>query len=239
MGWTIKGGVNIYSAFEAGFNSGQVCSGGSCPGGLDILSAEAALRYSCPGNILTHPEALLDSCSGHAVPYHLHRDAQCDYDTTKISTHSPLLAIMVSGQGLYGKYEGTQGIPTDLDDCNGHWGPVPASLYNPAQSYVYHYHTTDRFPFTVGCFGPLDERNTCTTLTAAQCASTVAASAIPTYTDGITTTLSYKMYCPCRSSNPAAIQTITSVANQTNASTSSYSSNIFLVLVTWYFIIKV
>ncbi len=41
-------------------------------------------------------------------------------------SHSSLLAVMLDGRGLYGKWEGSGSLPTDLDACGGHYGPVPA-----------------------------------------------------------------------------------------------------------------
>jgi len=50
---TISGGVNIYSAFEAGFNDCEVnaaqyvCNGASCDAGMDVGTCEAHLEHSC------------------------------------------------------------------------------------------------------------------------------------------------------------------------------------------------
>ncbi|KAH8067062.1 hypothetical protein JL720_12574 [Aureococcus anophagefferens] len=51
-GMTLSGGVNIYSAFEAGFNDcddGQpcACTGAECEGGVDVHTCEAHLEYAC------------------------------------------------------------------------------------------------------------------------------------------------------------------------------------------------
>jgi hypothetical protein len=53
----------------------------------------------------------------------------------------------------------TNTLPTDLDACNGHYGPVPARTIGgvtyPAATNVYHYHATAEAPYTNGCFGPV------------------------------------------------------------------------------------
>lgn len=42
-----SGGMNIYGPFEAGFTSGQVCTGGDCSAGVDVPLCEAELKYEC------------------------------------------------------------------------------------------------------------------------------------------------------------------------------------------------
>jgi hypothetical protein len=55
-----------------------------------------------------------------------------------------------------GKYETGTTAPADLDPCNGHVGDVPAdSEYGLTAGAVYHYHMTEHFPHTIGCFGPV------------------------------------------------------------------------------------
>ena len=57
---------------------------------------------------------------------------------------------------MYGKYESGTSAPTDLDACNGHTGPVPDDAeYSLTAGTVYHYHMTDAFPHTLGCYGPV------------------------------------------------------------------------------------
>jgi hypothetical protein len=57
-----------------------------------------------------------------------------------------------------GKYEIGLTAPADLDVCNGHTGAVPAdSDYELTSGTVYHYHMTDAFPHTIGCYGPVED----------------------------------------------------------------------------------
>jgi hypothetical protein len=67
-----------------------------------------------------------DACGGHAAPYHFHTKLACEYQESESAQHSPLVAAMLDGVGLYGKWEGGGAAPV-LDACNGHTGPVPAN----------------------------------------------------------------------------------------------------------------
>lgn len=71
----------------------------------------------------------------------------CEYNSSSAAGHSTLVSIMLDGRGTYGLYEAAGGVePTDLDACGGHYGPVPATVYEgvtyPAAANVYHYHWT-------------------------------------------------------------------------------------------------
>jgi len=160
-------GVNIYGPEEAGFGFGSnpsPCSDGSgtCYAGVDVPTCEASLEITCDaeGNAskIVH-SLMLDTCGGHATPYHYHNDLACDYDHT-VADHSPLIGIALDGYGIYGLYESydadtsTQVKPDDLDTCNGHAKAVPANTtYGVDGASVYHYHTTSWAPYTIGCFG--------------------------------------------------------------------------------------
>jgi hypothetical protein len=59
---------------------------------------------------------------------------------------------MLDGRGAYGLYESAGNtVPTDLDACGGHTGPVPAVTYDgvtyPAAASVYHYHWSSNPPY--------------------------------------------------------------------------------------------
>lgn len=71
----------------------------------------------------------------------------CEYASSSTTGHSPLVSVMLDGRGAYGLYEAAGGVkPTDLDACGGHFGPVPATVFEnvtyPAAANVYHYHWT-------------------------------------------------------------------------------------------------
>ncbi len=66
------------------------------------------------------------TCTGHATPYHIHNDPACDYNKTAVG-HSALVGVAMDGYGIYGKYETTGTVPTDLDglinDCSNIYPP--------------------------------------------------------------------------------------------------------------------
>jgi len=160
-----------------GSRSGNGIGGshGYCAGGIDVKTCEEGLLASCgPEETLT--ELFLDDCGGHANPYHYHADLSCSYGEwhspsdqafgeSVVEGHAPLLGFGNDGFGIYGLYEAGSIAPTNLDACNGHFGVVPIddeievdrSEADDTQQLVYHYHTTELPPFTIGCYGPLPE----------------------------------------------------------------------------------
>eukprot|EP00756_Hemistasia_phaeocysticola_P065461 Hpha_TRINITY_DN8569_c0_g1::TRINITY_DN8569_c0_g1_i1::g.146629::m.146629 len=160
-------GVHIYGPLEAGFGSaGQPapCTNGQtgeCAPGIDVPTCEKMLEHAC-GKANVEYGLMLDTCGGHAMPYHYHLDLKCDYDHTAAG-HSPLIGIALDGRGIYGLYEVNQNRPTNLDTCNGHTADTPAfpgtggsRVSTGASTNVYHYHVSSTPPYTVGCFGPAD-----------------------------------------------------------------------------------
>ena len=61
--------TNVYGPMEAGLTSQQwECLGDDkISGGVDTMTAEAQVEYKCGGDI---GGTVLDSCGGHARPYH-------------------------------------------------------------------------------------------------------------------------------------------------------------------------
>ena len=163
-GMTLSGGVNIYSAFEAGFNDcadGMPCAcyGAECAGGVDVRTCEAHLEHACSTSVTY--EMFMDTCGGHADPYHIHTDPICNYGSSD-SGHSTAVGVMLDGRVVYGVMESEASRPCDLDSCLGHVGPVPANdAYGIAEGdAIYHYHTSDSeaFPgtWTPACYGSPD-----------------------------------------------------------------------------------
>ncbi|GMH62172.1 hypothetical protein TL16_g03422 [Triparma laevis f. inornata] len=203
---TISGGVNIYSAFEAGFNDCAIdgmpcaCDGASCPAGMDVGACEAHLHHSCTSDVSVG--MFMDTCGGHADPYHIHTDPVCNYDTDSATGHSTLLGVSLDGYGIYGKFETADQRPCNLDVCHGHVGSVPASsTYGVTSSSVYHYHVSDydSYPFTwtLGCYGnpttPVDLA-TCESLYD-DCGSSGSTATI--YTDKHPEGMGVRLWCPC------------------------------------------
>jgi len=156
-------GVNIYGPEEAGFGGRGFpapCTDGSgeCPSGMDVPTCEDSLQLQCGGSSKVQHSLMLDTCGGHAMPYHYHQDSACDYDHT-LPDHSPLIGFALDGYGIYGLYESNPEKPDGLDTCNGHVGEVPNSTAFGVSSgsVVYHYHVTSWAPYTIGCYGSPDE----------------------------------------------------------------------------------
>jgi hypothetical protein len=151
-------GVNIYGPEEAGFGQQGTpapCTDGSgeCPAGMDVPTCEDSLDVTCGSSSKVQHSLMLDTCGGHAMPYHYHQDNACDYDHQQAG-HSPLIGFALDGYGIYGLYESNPSKPEDLDACNGHVGLVPANAsYGVPNVSVYHYHVTSSPPYTLGCFG--------------------------------------------------------------------------------------
>jgi hypothetical protein len=187
-------GVQVATAMEAGFTTGQVCSASSCTGGVDLPLCQKHLEYECGSSTIDYTK-LLDDCGGHASPYHFHKELACDYNKSLIGPHSQLVAIALDGRGIYGYWEANGTAPTDLDACNGHYGPVPAydgsdGNFSSA-TYVYHYHLSADAPYTLGCFGPVNNLTQCKSLYSSYCGSG--------YTNVTTSigTFQYDTWCPC------------------------------------------
>ncbi|KAI9022120.1 hypothetical protein DFJ74DRAFT_111807 [Hyaloraphidium curvatum] len=195
VGYTLYG-VSIYGPFEAGFQAGFVCDKGTCEGGVDVPACRSKMARDCGGTSALKDYLLADGCGFHATPYHAHADLPCDYDISAAGSHSPLVGYSLDGRGIYGRWESSGKLPTDLDACGGHYGPVPAitvgNVTYPAASKVYHYHLSPHPPYTLGCFGPV--------ASLAQCKSLY-----PTCGTGYTTMctmngkIEYDTDCPCYS----------------------------------------
>ena len=110
-----------------------------------------------------------------------------------------------TAQLLYGKYEqfaNNQQLPV-LDACNGHFGRTPES----PNVDVYHYHTTDAAPFTIGCYGPNTDQSLVTTqqcrdlYSDCQEANDAETNNIEIITvtgeNGQEKQIPYQMWCPC------------------------------------------
>jgi len=97
---------------------------------------------------------VFDLCEGHPQRrglYHYHHASPC-FEQGLDDRHSPLVGYALDGFGIYG-LRGEAGVlltNDDLDDCHGHIGLAPdAEVGNDP---VYHYHLTEAFPYTLGCF---------------------------------------------------------------------------------------
>eukprot|EP01065_Artemidia_motanka_P046857 TRINITY_DN7193_c0_g3_i1.p1 TRINITY_DN7193_c0_g3~~TRINITY_DN7193_c0_g3_i1.p1 ORF type:complete len:240 (+),score=69.48 TRINITY_DN7193_c0_g3_i1:485-1204(+) len=188
---------------EAGFGSGsqpQPCENGrtgTCSGGLDVPTCEKSLGHQC-GSANVKYGLMLDTCGGHAMPYHYHKDLACDYNSGAAG-HSPLIGIALDGYGIYGLNEATGTRPSNLDLCNGHTAGTPAtssSGITTPSAVVYHYHVSALAPYTLGCYGPVSTVSACEALysTCNTGFETVTTAAVPAG-------YCYDLDCPCYDSN--------------------------------------
>ena len=96
-----------------------------------------------------------DRCSGHpqqAGQYHYHNMSPCAHDSrSQPGSHSDLIGYALDGFGVFGLFGegGRQMVNADLDACHGHTHTV---LWDGELRDLYHYHATDEYPYTIGCF---------------------------------------------------------------------------------------
>ena len=181
--------VNIYGPMEAGFTSAtpsMSCLGNNVvPGGIDTNTAEHIVDFLCGGAEIQ----VLDSCGGHAVPYHYHERMSCLYTSDPVSGHSTRIGTAGDGNGIYGKHIDGGIEPTDLDACGGRFGVTPDSN----GEVVYYYPISALAPFSLGCYGPATVEQ-CRAMYPAKCgANTATIETITTkYGSG-----QYALDCPC------------------------------------------
>lgn len=108
------------------------------------------------GNFDVNGVLFVDGCSGHPTPmglYHYHGVPYCITDVLdEEGKHSFIIGIVFDGFGVYGPQGADGDAPTDLDECNGHFGPTPDSPEG-----IYHYHLTETDPYSLRCYhGEID-----------------------------------------------------------------------------------
>eukprot|EP00755_Sulcionema_specki_P035290 Sspe_Gene.104612::Locus_81227_Transcript_4_5_Confidence_0.583_Length_1223::g.104612::m.104612 len=133
-------------------NSYQVI--GAHLNGVQIKGPAEANGYNVDTSLIPLP------CGGHVTPpvgpgpvYHYHKPADC-LNISVAGEHGPLIGYASDGFGIYG-FGDVNGASV-LDECNGHFGPLPDG------SVAYHYHAVDHYniagsphvPYHMGCQGP-------------------------------------------------------------------------------------
>ncbi|WP_338674287.1 YHYH protein [Streptomyces sp. SCSIO 30461] len=130
----------------------------SCvPGGMIGFTLTGAALYNAldaQGRDAAAHE-IQDSCDGHPEKngqYHYHSLTDCIDDSSGDGGgHSDLFGFALDGFGIYGPKDSDGDALTnaDLDACHGHTGPVEV---DGRTKTVYHYHFTEEYPYTLGCF---------------------------------------------------------------------------------------
>jgi len=185
--------LNIFGPMENGFSADQPgarCLGNTVvPGGIDTNLAEHMMDYVCTDETFT----ILDTCGGHAVPYHYHERMSCLYNSDHLSGHSTRIGTAGDGNGIYGMYIDGGVEPSDLDYCGGRFGVTPDSI----GLEVYYYPITAAAPFSVGCYGPVETQDECFALYPSTCLDSGGVEEVTTeYGSGL-----YQLDCPCYDAN--------------------------------------
>lgn len=138
--------------------SPEIAARPSCtPMGMIGVALSGAAIYNAldgPGRDAVAHE-IQDRCNGHpqrSGQYHYHGPSDCMIEAgAGPNGHSGLVGYALDGFGIYGlKGEGGAVVHNaDLDACHGHVGAV---FWDGGIRQIYHYHLTDEYPYTIGCF---------------------------------------------------------------------------------------
>lgn len=136
----------------------QVASSDSCVpmGMIGFALSGAAIYNALDGEGRDAPaHEIQDDCNGHperSGQYHYHSYSDCFVDTRSgPGGSSDLLGYALDGFGIYGPYgeDGKLLTNADLDECHGRTSEV---MWNGELTEIYHYHFTEEYPYTIGCF---------------------------------------------------------------------------------------
>ncbi len=122
---------------------GMTLTGVGIFNGLDGMGRDAAAHE------------IQDHCNGHPErrgQYHYHSWSNCIPDASgDKGEHSDLVGYMLDGFGIYGPIgeKGERLENKDLDVCHGH---THAINWDGNMVVMYHYHFTDEYPYSIGCF---------------------------------------------------------------------------------------
>ncbi|MEX3011673.1 YHYH protein [Hoeflea sp. TYP-13] len=96
-----------------------------------------------------------DKCGGHpqqSGQYHYHNMTPCVDDTrSQPGGHSDQVGFALDGFGVFGKFgeKGKKLKNADLDACHGHSHTIE---WDGEKRKLYHYHMTDEYPYSIGCY---------------------------------------------------------------------------------------
>ncbi|MEO5729393.1 MAG: YHYH protein [Byssovorax sp.] len=113
------------------------------------IAPDASLEIHDPISALP-----LDECWGHPynTQYHYHAYSwKCFPNQGTSGQHSPLFGYAIDGFGVYGPRGENGELVTndDLDECHGHTHEIE---WDGVKKSMYHYHTNNQFPYTIGCY---------------------------------------------------------------------------------------
>lgn len=136
----------------------QIAISASCvPMGMIGVALTGAAIFNAldgPGRDAVAHE-IQDRCSGHperSGQYHYHGPSSCMIEIGKGSDgHSGLVGYALDGFGIFGGSgaNGKHMSNANLDACHGHTETV---VWDGQSKRMYHYHLTDEYPYTLGCF---------------------------------------------------------------------------------------
>jgi hypothetical protein len=109
--------------------------------GLDAMGRDAAAHE------------VLDVCEGHPQQkgmYHYHSESECLTSGFYEGADSTVIGYALDGFGIFsGNEYGETVTNEDLDACHGHTHTIP---WDGELRNMYHYHMTEEYPYSVGCF---------------------------------------------------------------------------------------
>ncbi|RQM26474.1 hypothetical protein B5M09_002920 [Aphanomyces astaci] len=138
------------------------------------------------GNSLLDPRIVrhlvLDKCNGYvdatgAYRYYAPPDCLLDALNERPGDPSPLIGFAFDGFPIYGRFDESGNVPTDLDRCNGRTN----------QAGMYQYHVTDSPPYTLGCFTGVVPPSTLPFYRSLATSSAISIKSSPPYIVDITT----------------------------------------------------
>lgn len=127
-------------------NATPTCLGGGAVG-IFLTGARMFAAFDAKGRDARAWE-VTDACEGHPEgtgKYHYHSLPKCGLSADVASQHSAVIGYAADGFAIYG-VQGDAGktiTNDDLDICHGH---------TDTSVTQYHYHTTETFPYTIGCY---------------------------------------------------------------------------------------
>jgi len=114
-------------------------------------SYEGGGSYALDANFEVDGAPFIDSCNAHPQGegiYHYHGVPYCISSTIDIpGAHSTIVGVLLDGFPVYGPQDVGGDAPTDLDECNGHFGATPEF-----PDGIYHYHLSETAPYSIDCY---------------------------------------------------------------------------------------